>query len=1246
MNKMLIPFLLMILSGSLSGQLPYRTEQGSPFVKNFSPAEYAAHAQNFSIVRDKAGMLYFGNFAGVLQYDGEFWRLIPTEKTTKVSALAASSDGKIFVGASGEIGMLDTGPAGSLSFRSLIPAEDKRFFFTDDVLKIFSDTQGIWFITKKSIFLYHDGKLEVFPSDHEIISAFQVRDQLFLQIKEKGLVRYQRRQVIAVPHGEMVSGAIEIKAMLPYPDQKILIATGTQGLFLLDSKGVSEFDNPANAFFMKSLITCGAALSDGSYAIGTSRNGVIVISSDGTLLQIIDKKASLRSENVQELFTGGDNLLWAALNNGIAMLGIPDPLTFFDEKSGLNGAVNRILRHQDRLYVCTYQGLYYYDARTFGFLPVPEIITACWAIVPFGKDLLVATSQGVYKVSGFHASLIKEGFVLSIVDDSNDPTTFYTGEMKGLWCLRHRNGSWISQRIEGPGEEINDLIRDQSGFIWGSTMSGGVFRYAPATGQLRDFDTASGLPETTGSSINRIGGTIGVATRDGLYLFDDRRQSFFKKNLTGSDSTGGQNWYSIIMEDTRGNLWVNSGDESNLKLVEKKGDHYEIDQTPFLPIADYAIWTIDPEPSGITWVGGPDGVIRYDPAVKRLQTRPHPTLIRMIRTTEDSVISQGETTTIDPKAQKKMSVLKYSDNSLWFEFAAPNFSPKGKNQYQYRLEGFDETWSDWSFQTHKEYTNLPKGNYIFRVKAKNVYGQIAPEAQFSFRILSPWYTSWWAFVLYILFAAAVVYLILLIRNRQLIAEKKMLEQKIEERTAEVVQQKEEIEKQSDELAGKNYELEKINTTVKSINSEINFENLLQTLLQKMKAMKAVEKSAALVYDKKSDAFRFKAASGWDLKTLEHVKLSLAEAEKIYLADADELYEDIFLKTNFSQWETFISEEDTEIPKTMLILVIRVENRVEAFLNLYNMHREHAFEAKDLSFLRNSKEHVISAFIRTRILEDLQNTLQNLKDTQDQLIQSEKLASLGALTAGIAHEIQNPLNFVNNFSSLSADLADELSEFMEELKEKLSPDKYADMEEVIGMIKGNVKKINEHGKRAESIVKGMLQHSRGKTGEFEMTDINNLVSEYVNLAYHGMRAKDKSFNTSIKTKLDPETGKAAVIPQELSRVILNVVNNACYALDEKTKKHIPGFTPEVIISTQKVHERIEIRIRDNGTGIPDAVREKIFNPFFTTKPTGKGTGLGLSMSFDIVTQMHKGKLEVQSKEGEFTEFIITIPEKQT
>jgi signal transduction histidine kinase len=487
---------------------------------------------------------------------------------------------------------------------------------------------------------------------------------------------------------------------------------------------------------------------------------------------------------------------------------------------------------------------------------------------------------------------------------------------------------------------------------------------------------------------------------------------------------------------------------------------------------------------------------------------------------------------------------------------------------------------------------------------------------------------------------------LVIRNRQLLKEKHILEQRIADRTAEVVQQKEEIEKQSDELASKNDELEKINTTVKSINSEINFENLLQALLEKIKVIRSVEKSTALVFDKNINAFKFKASFGWEMQQLADVRLTLNEAERRYLKNAEELYEDIFLKTDFTSWESMSILSDLAVPKSMLVLVIRVENKVEAFLILENMNREHAFESKDLSFIKNSKEHIISAFIRTRILEDLQLTLHNLKETQDQLVQSEKLASLGALIAGIAHEIQNPLNFVNNFSSLSADLTDELSGFLADIKNVLPEDKYADVEEIVGMLKGNVKKINDHGKRAESIVKGMLQHSRGKTGEYEQVEINNMVSEYVNLAYHGMRAKDKNFNTSIKTHLDPEVGKASIIPQDLSRVILNIVNNSCYALDEKIKKHLPGFSPEVVVSTKKINDKIEIRIRDNGTGIPDHVREKIFNPFFTTKPTGQGTGLGLSMSFDIVTQIHKGKLEVQSSEGVFTEFIITIPEKQS
>jgi len=1244
MNKLLIPFFFFFLTGISLGQTNVKSEQGFPFVKNFSATDYKAHAQNFSIVRDKAGIMYFGNFAGVLQYDGEFWRLIPTEKTTKVTALGIDSIGNVFVGAFGEIGRLALNDFGDLGFKTLIPSGASNMPSFQDVLQIFSTREGVYFITKKLIFFWHNGIMDQIKPEYEIMAGFLVNNAIYFQVKDKGLMIFQGEKLIPVKNGEMVSGAIEIKAMLPYPGNQALIATGTQGLYILGSDGVKDFITPSDDLFMKSLITTGVALFDGSYAIGTSRKGVVIIYPDGKVKQIIDKKAALRNENVQALFADNNNILWASLNNGIAMIEIPSSLTFFDEKSGLNGAVNHIIRHNDRLFVATYQGLYYYDENSFGFQPVPEIITACWSVIPFGNNVLAATSQGVFMVSNLHANLVKDGFAMSLVSSDLDPSSIYVGEMSGLYCMKNLNGKWSSRKLGGAEDEINKLIQDEIGDIWGSTLTKGIFCYEPKADKLTFFAESSGLKETIGSTINIIDGKISVSTRRGVFMFNRDRRAFDKMNLVKSDTTAGVQWFSIIIEDSKDNLWVNSGDESQLMLLEKDGGSYKINQTPFLPIADYVIWAITPEPDNVTWVGGPDGLIRYNPAIKTLKPEPYPTLIRQIKATNDSVIFYGNAGA-NGASSSNGRTFNYEENSLRFEFSAPFYSPKGENQYQYRLEGFDETWSDWTIQTHKEYTNLPKGNFNFRVKSRNVYGKIADEATFSFRILPPWYTTWWAYTIYVLIASGLIYLIVIIRNRQLLAEKRILEQKIVERTAEVVQQKEEIEKQSDELASKNYELEKINTTVKSINSEIKFENLLQTLLEKLKVLKSVEKATALIYDKNSNSFKFRASSGWEMSVLKEFSLSLNDAEKRYLANSEEVFEDIFLKTNFSGWESVMKIQEHTVPRTMLVLVIRVDNKVEAFLLLQNMNRENAFEAKDLSFIRNSKEHIISAFIRTRILEDLQNTLQNLKETQDQLVQSEKLASLGALIAGIAHEIQNPLNFVNNFSSLSADLADELTDFLKDIHGKVSEDKYTDIEEVIGMIKGNVKKINEHGKRAETIVKGMLQHSRGKTGEYEQIEINGMVSEYVNLAYHGMRAKDKNFNTSIKTDLDPEVGKAAIIPQDLSRVILNIVNNSCYALDEKIKKQIPGFSPEVLITTKKKNDKIEIIIRDNGTGIPDHVREKIFNPFFTTKPTGQGTGLGLSMSFDIVTQIHKGKLEVKSKEGEFTEFIITIPEKQ-
>jgi hypothetical protein len=320
------------------------------------------------------------------------------------------------------------------------------------------------------------------------------------------------------------------------------------------------------------------------------------------------------------------------------------------------------------------------------------------------------------------------------------------------------------------------------------------------------------------------------------------------------------------------------------------------------------------------------------------------------------------------------------------------------------------------------------------------------------------------------------------------------------------------------------------------------------------------------------------------------------------------------------------------------------------INIYKKERE---DARELALaLANEKADIIqkqNIILEEKVAartDELQKSLTDLKATQAQLIQKEKLASLGELTAGVAHEIQNPLNFVNNFSELSVDLAKELNE---EIERDTIDTTY--IKEIVGDLTKNQEKIHHHGKRASNIVKGMLEHARTSTGERQLTDINALCDESLRLAFHGMRAKDKSFNADFKTDFDPNLPKAQIVPQDIGRVLLNLMNNAFYAVHQRKQQLCESsklsqsldaqYTPSVSLTTQSLDNQIIIKVKDNGGGIPKDILAKIFQPFFTTKPTGEGTGLGLSLSYDIVTKGHGGTLEVESTEGVGTAFIIKL-----
>ena len=424
-----------------------------------------------------------------------------------------------------------------------------------------------------------------------------------------------------------------------------------------------------------------------------------------------------------------------------------------------------------------------------------------------------------------------------------------------------------------------------------------------------------------------------------------------------------------------------------------------------------------------------------------------------------------------------------------------------------------------------------------------------------------------------------------------------------------------------------YRMAKLYQKTNQRDSIIRYAKLALQFSQKAPYIQGILKSSQLLvelYKNKNDS-----------EALHYFEITIAAKDSLYSQDKIKQMLSISFEGKQRQQEIEIANVANQNRSRMGVLVGTLAFVGALAFGLLINNRQ---KQKANSLLEAQKEEIKEKS------HQLEKTLSNLKATQSQLIQSEKLASLGELTAGIAHEIQNPLNFVNNFAELSIHLAKEIN--LEINKPEIDKE-YVD--ELLTDLKHNQEKINQHGKRASSIVKGMLEHSRTRSGVKELTNINKLCNEYFRLAYHGLRAKDKEFNCELISNFDETLPKIEIIPQDIGRVILNLINNAFYAVTEKKKllgfenlTALIPYNPTVTVSTHKLENVIEIRIKDNGTGIPESVKEKIFKPFFTTKPSGQGTGLGLSLAYDIITRGHNGKIEIETKEKEFTEFIINLP----
>ncbi|MBN1578998.1 MAG: hypothetical protein JW913_20720 [Chitinispirillaceae bacterium] len=1174
----------------------------------------------------------------------------------KVSSLALSENGRIWVGGNDDIGYLKVEQNGGLRFVSLMERIGAVQHSSIEPQNIFCTSHGTLFITSERIYRWYQDSMYVVLLDNPVLASFFVSDTLYVQQEKTGL-HYMSLSgknafvPVTISGGDMFNDAVRVASMLEQTDCIVIVASN-QGLFTLKECGIRKRETGIDSLLKSSSITSAVFLKDGSLALGTMRRGIIILSKTGSLLTILGSKDGLLDDYVRKLYIDDASTMWAALNNGIAQIEIPSPFSFYDVRRGLEGGVAAITRCDNRLYIGTYKGLYGLNTVSGNLDKIQGISSTCWSLSTIGNIVFAATSQGLFRIYDTLAEKITSEFTHCIYHSRLKSDIAYIGQSDGLFFMKLSSDPDCNvEKLSDFSRQITDIAEDTSGALWINTSDNSLIRMQPDNfEQITEFGTDQGLPSNTGNKLNHVANTPCIATFKGMFTFNAHADSFEDKSFFGSNNMKYQESIFKMTEDYRGNIYTFTFNQTDMARFEiRDSGGYYLNRQPFLQISDWVINNSFSDSDGTMWFGGPEGLIRYDPSQDIIHNRDYATIIRKV-TNSDSLIFDGaffseELTAILKQPEYMRPVFAYDAKEIHFEFAALSYTitslSKGGNVFRYFLEGFDNTWSDWTSIHTKEYNNLPNKKYLFMVEARNVYGDTSSIASYSFSITAPLYKRWWVITFYILLFIGFIFFIVILRSRKLLKEKVILENLIQQRTREVVVQKEELVQQSLELESKNDELEKINIILKSINSQIQFISLLRSILDEIIILKGVEAASVLVLEKESSVFRFRISVGREMQTLNRLEFSIDAIRRIFLSNAEEVYEDIYIDNHFKA-AADADNDKFRNPKSVVIMAVKVDAHEEGFILLENLSAEGVFVTKEISLLRSLKEHIISAFIKSRIMEDLENTLKELKEAQTRLVQSEKLASLGQLTAGIAHEIQNPLNFVINFSKISIDLVIDLLEYVEKEKTILTNEGYMEIKDTLYMLSGNMAKISDHGKRAESIVKGMLQHSRGGPGEFADTDINAMVKEYVNLSYHGMRAQDKEFNVKFIEDYGEDVGRIQVVPQDLSRVVLNIVNNACYAVNEKRKNSDGSYSPELTITTRKVDNTIKILFKDNGSGMPDSIRDKIFNPFFTTKPTGKGTGLGLSMSYDIVTHIHKGTIEVTSQEGEFTQFVISIP----
>ena len=738
---------------------------GVPYVQNYTKAMYQAGNQNWSVARDKRGVLYFGNAEGMQTFDGKYWQLYHMPNKLIVRAVAADDKGNIYVGSFGELGFWAYNQQGLLKYNSLTHLIPKKYQLKDEIWKIYVDDNRIIFQSFASIFIYEAGKMRVVKANGPYLFLFKAANRFFVEVIGKGLYELKNDQLHYVANSKIL-GNTGVLSILPFKNNQLLIGTAKNGLFVYNEQGIIPFESNATDFLKTYQLNNGTQVLDHYFAFGTILNGIYIIDENGNLVQHINKTSGLQNNTVLSLYTDADKNLWAGLDNGIDRIEINSPLYYYFDKSGKFGTVYSSIIHDHKIYLGTNQGLFYSDwpsdtnnaFRNFDFKFIENSQGQVWDLSLQDGQLICGHNEGTFIIKGNtikKISAVNGGWVIKKL--TSNPDILIQGTYTGLVLYKKDvNGEWaFYQKVDHFGEPSRYVEPDSKGNIWVSHAYKGLFRLRlsadlKSAEYIKYYDQNSGLASAYNVNTFNLNNRIVFSSAKGFLAYDDINDGFFpfqQLNLKlGSFAASNK-----IIKARNDQYWfINHGkvalaDFSNPGRFLIDSNHFSILNGKMVQHYE----NISQISTGIYLISVDDGFVIFnaDNAAENEKFRLPKVLIRRVQNTSTSVSLLTEL----PSGNLK---IPYQQNNLLISYSLPYYG-QAKVKYQYLLNKATKGWSDWSEQSQKEFTNLSPGNYQFQVRA-TVNGVLSPINSFQFKVLPPWYETIWAKIIYFIIAVGIV----------------------------------------------------------------------------------------------------------------------------------------------------------------------------------------------------------------------------------------------------------------------------------------------------------------------------------------------------------------------------------------------------------------------------------------------------------------------------------------------------------